>query len=398
MVPGLSDMVIIPTLCDTVADQTGEIQMARFTNHRLHALCPYFAMFPPYFAREMILRHTSPGEIVLDPFSGRGTTLLESVLLGRQGLALDINPVAACVTKAKADTPSLPRVLRALDDLETEFNRQDLDLIRHEKAELPEFFGRAFFRSTLNELLFLRGQLDWRRNEVECFIAALALGSLHGEMDRSKSYFSNQMPRTISTKPNYSLRYWRTRGLWPKKRCVFTILRQRAKFRLQTFRPQRPGVVTQSDVRQASRAFPSYRNQVDAIVTSPPYLNVTNFEEDQWLRLWFLGGEPKVTYGKISKDDRYTDEEKYWSFLSQAWKGVGYLVTTGSRVVCRLGGKGVTPEQIAGNLYKTVIAAWPTASMVGTPVESRPGRRQTDNFRPGSTGPGPEVDFVFQIL
>lgn len=371
--------------------------MVRFTNHRLHALCPYFAMFPPYFAREMILRHTSLGDVVLDPFSGRGTTLLESVLLGRQGLALDINPVAACITKAKASTPDLTRVLKALDDLETEFNRQEPDLVRQEKAELPEFFGRAFFRSTLNQLLFLRGRLDWRRNEVECFIAALALGSLHGEMDRSKSYFSNQMPRTISTKPNYSLRYWRTRNLWPKKRCVFTILKQRAEFRLQTFKPQGKGLVTQSDVRHASIAFPSHRNKVDAIITSPPYLNVTSFEEDQWLRLWFLGGEPKVTYGKISRDDRYTDKEKYWSFLSQAWKGVAPLVNIGSRLVCRLGGTGVTSEELAGNLYKTVVAAWPSANLLGKPVKSRPKRRQSDNFRPGSKGPGPEVDLVFEI-
>ena len=371
--------------------------MARFTNHRLHSLCPYFAMFPPTFAREMILRYTSPGKIVLDPFSGRGTTLLESVLLGRQGLALDINPVAACVSKAKANTPSLSRILRAIDELETEFNGQDLDLIRQEKAELPEFFGRAFFRSTLNQLMFLRRRLDWRQNEVECFIAALALGSLHGEMDRSKSYFSNQMPRTISTKPSYSLRYWRTRNLWPRKKCVFTILKQRAEFRLQTFKPQGRGMVAQSDVRHASIAFPSHRNRVDAIITSPPYFNVTSFEEDQWLRLWFLGGEPNVTYSKISKDDRHTNEEKYWSFLSQAWKGVDSLAGTGSRLVCRLGGTGITPDQIARNLYKTVISAWPSASIVGTPVESRPKRRQTDNFRPGTAGSGPEVDFVFQI-
>ena len=371
--------------------------MASFSNHKLHALCPYFAMFPPRFAREMIVRHSQPGEVVLDPFCGRGTTLLETVLLGRQGLALDINPVAACITKAKANTPTLSSILSSLDELETEFNCQGPDSFRQEKAELPQFFGRAFFRSTLNQILFLRRFLDWRRNDIECFIVALALGSLHGEMDRSKSYFSNQMPRTISTKPGYSLHYWRTRNLWPKKRCVFTILRQRAELRLKALKPPQRGVVVQRDVRYASKVFSSYKHMVDAIITSPPYLNVTSFEEDQWLRLWFLGGDPRVTYGKVSRDDRYTDGEKYWSFLSEAWKGVGSLVHAGSRIVCRLGGTGVTPDVIAGNMYKTVISAWPTATLVGKPVESRPKKRQTDNFRPGSKGPGPEVDIAFVI-
>lgn len=36
---------------------------------------------------------------------------------------------------------------------------------------------------------------------------------------------------------------------------------------------------------------------VRCVITSPPYLDVTNFEEDQWLRLWFQGGPPKPTWG-----------------------------------------------------------------------------------------------------
>ena len=38
--------------------------------HPLHALCPYFAMFPPEFARAQVARFTRPGDVVLDPFSG----------------------------------------------------------------------------------------------------------------------------------------------------------------------------------------------------------------------------------------------------------------------------------------------------------------------------------------
>ena len=52
-------------------------------SHRLHALCSYFAMFPGYFARGHIRNHSAPGELILDPFSGRGTTLLESLLTQR---------------------------------------------------------------------------------------------------------------------------------------------------------------------------------------------------------------------------------------------------------------------------------------------------------------------------
>ena len=56
----------------------------RNMRHRLHALCPYFAMFPESFAETWIDQLSKPGEIVLDPFSGRGTTAFQSMLMGRQ--------------------------------------------------------------------------------------------------------------------------------------------------------------------------------------------------------------------------------------------------------------------------------------------------------------------------
>src|SRR2546428_717921 len=95
-------------------------------NHRLHALCPYFAMFPPDFAREQILQHTKPGQVVLDPFSGRGTTLLEALLNGRKAIAGDVNPVAYCVSAAKAHPPSLGQVWDELDVLEKDYYRASL--------------------------------------------------------------------------------------------------------------------------------------------------------------------------------------------------------------------------------------------------------------------------------
>lgn len=70
--------------------------------HRIHALCPYFAMFPPTFVRKYLLALAHAGHVILDPFSGPGNPLLESLFLDRQALAVDINLVAACITGAKA--------------------------------------------------------------------------------------------------------------------------------------------------------------------------------------------------------------------------------------------------------------------------------------------------------
>lgn len=61
--------------------------------HELHSLCSYMAMFPPSIPHFFIRWLTEPGDVVYDPFSGRGTTVLEACLLGRRGLGSDANQI-----------------------------------------------------------------------------------------------------------------------------------------------------------------------------------------------------------------------------------------------------------------------------------------------------------------
>lgn len=354
-------------------------------------------MFPPAFVREQVLRYTQVGDVVLDPFSGRGTTLLEAGLWNRQGLASDVNPVAVCVTGAKANVPSLSQVRSRIEELRREFKNVDAKDLETERQLLPTFFLKAFNYLTMREVLFLRRSLNWQENREDRFMAALALGSLHGEMDRSRSYFSNQMPRTISTKPRYSLRFWKERKLIARRRRVFDIMEQRAHLRLGKSILPREGVAVSSDVRRLNNVLSPWERSVKLVVTSPPYLNVTDFEEDQWLRLWFLGGEPGPTRGRVSRDNRYGSAIRYWRFLAEAWKGIANLLAPDAVIVCRIGGKGQTLETMAGPLTATIRGAFPEARLIKTPVKSEALYRQTNNFRPGSTGVGGEVDFTFRV-
>ena len=57
--------------------------------NRFLSLCPYFAMFPESFAETWIERLTSPGQVVLDPFCGRGTTPFQAVLMNRRAIGVD---------------------------------------------------------------------------------------------------------------------------------------------------------------------------------------------------------------------------------------------------------------------------------------------------------------------
>jgi hypothetical protein len=168
-------------------------------------------------------------------------------------------------------------------------------------------------------------------------IAALVLGSLHGETNSSR-YLSNQMPRTISTKPRYSVAFWRDRKLVAPERDTFKILGEMAAFRYVSPLPSGSSIVLHTDMRNLPRVIDTPKTErIRCAVTSPPYMDVTSFEEDQWLRLWFLGGLSYPKKGSMSRDDRHGTADHYWSFIGDMWRSLGAIMAERSHVVVRIG-------------------------------------------------------------
>jgi hypothetical protein len=90
-----------------------------------HEFYRYPARFSPAFARAAIELFTRPGDLILDPFVGGGTTLVESRLTGRISIGSDLNPLAILISKAKA----LP------------ISHQDLNQVAEWTQRLPEVFS-----------------------------------------------------------------------------------------------------------------------------------------------------------------------------------------------------------------------------------------------------------------
>ncbi len=78
----------------------------RLWGHRLHPMCSYLASFPAALTHAFIARYSRPGDVVLDPFSGRGTTPLQACAEGRIGVGNDLNPFAHLLTAAKVEPAS----------------------------------------------------------------------------------------------------------------------------------------------------------------------------------------------------------------------------------------------------------------------------------------------------
>ena len=362
--------------------------------HRFHALCPYFAMFPETFSERWIDQLTEPGDVVLDPFCGRGTVPFQALLMARQSIGVDVNDVAYCVTSAKTDPPKILSVKRRITALERDFRWRSWEQARRLS---PDFFHYAYRPMTLRQLLYLRDVLAWRTSKTDCMIAALVLGALHGESHKSSSYLSNQMPRTISTKPRYSIRFWEERGLVAPDRDVFQLLTARSEFRYESDPVDGIATIFHSDMRDLPRLIRDKGFQIRCAITSPPYLNVTSFEEDQWLRLWFLGGPPHPTRNRVSRDDRHERPDAYWKMIADMWRALGYCLSERAHVVLRIGATQLSPDQIVTSLVASSVFAGRKVELKSSATSKIKGR-QTDVFRPGSRGCTVEVDCHFQFV
>jgi site-specific DNA-methyltransferase (adenine-specific) len=258
--------------------------------HSMHAMCSYHGMFPAKVAHYFIQRFSRPGQVVLDPFSGRGTTALQARVEGRVSISNDLSPLAYVLTKAKADPPSWESVNARVTDLEGQYKKR-----RQRDIDVPSDIRMLFHPHTLKQLAFVRDHLlaksmsRWSREEL--MIAGATAGILHGlhRTDGTSRYLSISMPNTFSMSPSYVRRYIRENNLRQIEQNVFECLRDKlARLYLDSI----AGIPGTSSKRDASTFLNSKSirpGSVDLVVTSPPYLRVVNYGTANWIRLWWLG-------------------------------------------------------------------------------------------------------------
>src|SRR5262249_42083067 len=149
------------------------------------------------------------------------------------------------------------------------------------------------------------------------------------------TYLSNQMPRTYATKPDAAVRFWEKRQLiQPPAVNVLDAISRRARYTFSSTPPATDGEVHLGDARRAHQLL-SPERRFSWVITSPPYLGMRTYRPDQWLRNWFLGGEPRVDYeqeGQLAHHaDIFADE------LASVWRAVAHLCHSGARLVVRFG-------------------------------------------------------------
>ena len=252
--------------------------------HSLHEIS-YRACFKPQLPRFFIERLTDPGDVVFDPFMGRGTTLLEAALLGRDALGNDVNPLARILVEARLDPPTLSEVVARLECLALD-----------EPMERPEGFEVFFDERTLNQICRLRAYLAERRfsgraDKVDRWIQMVAINRLTGH---SKGFFSvYTLPPNQAASIESQRKINARRGQRPEYRDVAQLILRKTRVLLRDAEAQAPKGRSRGFFQQTVDVPFDYDGpRVALAVTSPPFMDIVNYKQDNWMRCWFAGVDP----------------------------------------------------------------------------------------------------------
>ena len=319
----------------------------RLWGHSFHPMVSYLASFPAALTHAFIARYSRPGDVVLDPFSGRGTTPLQAAAEGRIGAGNDLNPFAHLLTAAKVEPASAAEARTRVTSLRLAWVADGASwealaaAIQANPAtggpeRVPVEVALAFHPRTFAQVLFVRASLRLD-DRVDRFLAAAMTGILHG---KSRSYLSQLMPNTFSMAPRYVRDFASRTDFQSAERDVFDLLEAKLTRLYRSPLPRTPGVALLGDARDAGPRIRSalrergLPDRARLVVTSPPYLRVVKYGYYNWLRTWFLGFDAAAI--DASLDDAH-HRAPYLAFMREVLHGLRATMTEDGIVVLVIG-------------------------------------------------------------
>src|SRR6266404_8702707 len=229
----------------------------------------YRACFKPQLPRFFIERLTRPGDIVYDPFMGRGTTALEAALLARVPFGCDVNPLSEVLTRGRLRPPCLTEVAQRLQEIDFEAFK-----------EFPEELLTFYHPTTLGQITALKEYLLASRLSKSCdivddWISLVALNRLTGHSPGFFSVYTMPPNQAVSVKSQQKINAKRRQT--PPLRDVPALILKKSRNLLQdcdiSTRQQLAKVAADSMLltQTCSRTPEIPTESVSLVVTSPPF-------------------------------------------------------------------------------------------------------------------------------
>jgi DNA modification methylase len=292
----------------------------------------YRACFKPQLPYFFLVRYSKVGDIILDPFVGRGTTTVESALLGRIPISNDTNPISRIYTEPRLTPPTYEEILERLSSIDLDYN---------EKADID--LSMFYEKKTEAEIVSLKKYLASRKEEekedyIDKWIRMVATNRLTGH---SKGFFSvYTLPPNQSASQEEQININKRLNQIPEYRDVKKIISAKSKSllrditeldRKRLFEISKLALFLEDDSRNLKEIED---NHVDLIITSPPFINLVDYVKDNWLRLWFNGYDYTNFEGKITILNKLAD----WSaFIKDTLKELQRVTKMGGYIAFEVG-------------------------------------------------------------
>ena len=261
----------------------------------LHELA-YRACFKSQLPQFFINLLTKKGDVVYDPFSGRGTTAIEAGLLGRNVIANDINPLSKILCLPRFFIPRPEEVNARL---------LKIPLIAGAKADIN--LSMFFHKKTEEEIISLKKYLEskkGREDKLDMWIRMVATNRLTGH---SAGYFSvYTLPPNQAVSPESQIKINQKRAQKPEYRNTKEIIIKKTRALIKDLSSSVVDLLRDAGHRamflseDARHSAKISGDSVQLTVTSPPFLDIVQYSKDNWLRCWFNSIDDKKVAKKIT--------------------------------------------------------------------------------------------------
>lgn len=348
--------------------------------HRLH---PYLGKFIPQLVEIFLRKYFSPGQTILDPFCGSGTTLVQANELGVNSIGYDVSAFNVLLSRAKTTKYDLVKAHKEIIDIFnktrelTQTDSNQLCLWQTNQPNLilqktnKEYLQRWFASQAIYELLTYRQLIETEGYEYQNLLKIILCRSARSA--RLTTHFDLDFPKHPQIEPYWC--YKHSRVCQPTKEALKFLKRYSLDTikRLEEFSIKRTNAWVIACHTDSRKTAPP---PIDGIITSPPYVGLIDYHEQHAYAYYLLGLEDKreQEIGAAANGSSQKAKRKYQEDIAEVFQNVMSSMPIGSPLIVIAGDK--------ANLYGGIaeLIDVEVEAIVKRHVNRRTGRRSGEFY------------------
>jgi DNA modification methylase len=312
-----------------------EVPESERTKH-VHRLHPYLGKFIPQLVEVFLKKYFQPGQMILDPFVGSGTTLIEANLLNMPSVGVELSEFSYLIAKVKTQKYNVELVEKEILDIlnkTKEFSRKiqknQRSLFEDWSFRPPEYFKNWYHPRAIKEIYFYRSLIpNYKNQDILKVILSRSARS------------ARQVPHYDLARPKKPVkeRYW---CLKHKQYCepINNAIKFITRYSLDTIkrikefdklRTSAKIILLQGDARIIKLPL---KKEIDGIFTSPPYLGLINYHEQHRYayELFDFKEYPEAEIGSPNKNGN-DNKERYKKDITAVFRNMNNYLKSGAKI------------------------------------------------------------------